>query len=87
MGHITTPIVAALLLGVFLVLSGCDGRSEDYWLEQRGLSSKWSRVARIFGYANNQEGCNDIVQAMRSRVATAAIPAQFRCVPAHRWSL
>ena len=51
------------------------------WLEQRSLSSEWYRVVRVFGYANNEEGCNDIAEAMRSRVASAPKPAQFRCVP------
>jgi hypothetical protein len=76
-----------LVIGAAMLVSGCVGGSEDYWLEQRRLSSEWSRVARIFGYSNNQEGCNDIAEAMQSRVETAPIPAQFRCVPAHKWSL
>jgi hypothetical protein len=71
----------ANLIAVFVALSGCDelGSGGDYWLEQRGLSSEWSKVARVFGYANNQ--CNDTVKAMKSKVATAPKPAEFRCVP------
>ena len=72
-----------MLVAVLLTLCGCDevAGNEAYWLEQRSLSSEWYRVVRVFGYANNEEGCNDIAEAMRSRVASAPKPAQFRCVP------
>ena len=29
-----------LVIGAAMLVTGCDGGSEDYWLEQRGLSSE-----------------------------------------------
>ena len=51
------------------------------WLEQRSLSSEWYRVVRVFGYANNEEGCNDIAEAMRSKVASRLNLHSFAAFP------
>ena len=74
----------AILGAVMISLSGFGafGSSAVYWLEQRSLSAEWNRVARVFGYSDNESGCLDLAAAMRERVKTAPVPAQFRCVPA-----
>ena len=74
----------AILVAVVISLSGYEafGSGEDYWLEQRGLLPEWSKVARVFGYSDNESGCLDLAAAMKDRVKSAPVPAQFRCVPA-----
>jgi len=74
----------AMLVAVMISLSGyAFGSSEDYWLEQRGLLPEWSKVARVVGYSDNESGCLDLAAAMREKVKTAPVPAQFRCIPAN----
>lgn len=39
------------------------GVSNDQWLEQHSsLRSKWDKVALIFGFADDYDGCTDIAK-------------------------
>ena len=40
----------------------------NYWLEQRSLSALWNRVARVFGYSDNESGWLDLVWHSRGAV-------------------
>ena len=59
------------------------GGSQDYWLEERSFLSpdQWDKVALIFGYAHDYDGCTDLVEAMKLKTQDAPEPAQFRCIP------
>ena len=67
-------------------LTSCgDAGKGSYYIEQHSLLNpdEWDKVALIFGYGeSNAEMCNDLVEAMRVKVADAPSPAQYRCVPA-----
>jgi hypothetical protein len=72
----------AILIAVVLCLSACsdvDEKRPDYWLEQYSkLSVEWQRVARVFGFDDDREGCEKIVEAL----ATTRPKARYRCVRA-----
>ena len=75
----------AILIAVVMCLSGCgedvvvDEKRPDYWLEQRSsFSGEWDRVARVFGFYEDREGCESIVKALAQELPKA----QYRCVRA-----
>ncbi len=74
--------------GAFLVaalLVGCSGGDDPTppksdkpaaWLELFNAMGEWERVALIYGYWDDYEGCMDIRNAL-----TAKFERQYRCVP------
>ena len=72
----------AILVAVVLCLAACSDADEerpDYWLEQySSWRGDWDRVARMFGFHDDLEGCEMIVKAL----ATTQPKAKYRCVRA-----
>ena len=55
------------------------GSSADYWLEKNNAFGEWERVALVFGYINDSQGCADFAAAHK-----AMFPADdYRCSPAN----
>ena len=62
----------AMLVAAFLsCLSACSddgGNGPEDWLEQYSRASgEWDRVARVFGFFDDDEGCQTIVKALAAR--------------------
>jgi hypothetical protein len=56
------------------------GYSADQWLEQYAPSrSEWDKLALVFGYGDDYEGCIDLLNGMAQRFPRA----RYRCVPAN----
>ena len=56
------------------------GESRDQWLEQRStLRNEWDKVALIFGFADDYDGCTDIANGMAAKFPLS----RYRCVPAN----
>lgn len=56
------------------------GLSADYWFEKHNSYGEWERVALIFGYGDDYDGCTSIATAYK-----ASFPAdEYRCSPANR---
>ena len=76
------PMRPAILVAVVLCLAACSDADEerpDYWLEQySSFTGEWDRVARLFGFYDDLEGCEMIVEAL----ATTLPKAKYRCVRA-----
>lgn len=72
----------AMLIAMVLSLSGCSNHDEErpeYWLEQYApWRGEWDRVARVFGFHDDREGCEMIVEAL----AITQEKTKYRCVPA-----
>ena len=72
----------AILLALVLSLSACDDHDEErpeYWLEQYApWRGDWDRVARVFGFHDDLEGCEMMVEAL----ATTQDKTKYRCVRA-----
>ena len=73
----------SMLIGIaILCLSGCgpvDDERPEYWLEQySSFRAEWDRVARVFGFYDDLEGCEMIVKAL----AATEPKARYRCVRA-----
>lgn len=68
---------AVAVVGV-LIAGGCSEiSSNEYWLEQyAGYRNEWDRVARVFGFHDDLEGCEMIVKAL----GITQPKAQYRCV-------
>jgi hypothetical protein len=63
------PKAMLLLFAAVIGLSACSddaGRpSNEQWLEQyAAYRNEWDRVARIFGFHDDLEGCETIVKAL-----------------------
>ena len=85
---------ATLILGLSLMLVGCDnpdekvlatvtawnqvGDSPDHWLEKSDENG-WNRVALIFGYYDDFEQCTKVAKALTQTVPDTG----YRCVPAN----
>ena len=58
----------AILVAVVLCLAACSDADEerpDYWLEQySSWRGDWDRVARMFGFYDDLEGCEMIAEAL-----------------------
>jgi len=73
-----------LLFAAAMGLSACsdeaDSLSNGQWLEQyAAYRNEWDRVARIFGFHDDLEGCEMIVNAL----AVTQPKARYRCVGAN----
>jgi hypothetical protein len=73
------------LCAVAMGMSACgdeaDSLSNEQWLEQyAAYRNEWDRVARIFGFHDDLQGCEMIVNAL----AATQPKARYRCVEAER---
>ena len=55
------------------------GNSNDYWLEMKNALGQWERVALVFGYWDDYEGCKDIIRLLGKE----NYAREYRCVPAN----
>ncbi|MEX2166441.1 MAG: hypothetical protein WD852_05395 [Methyloceanibacter sp.] len=55
------------------------GNSNDYWLEMKNALNQWERVALVFGYWDDYEGCKDIIRLLGEE----NYAREYRCVPAN----
>ena len=55
------------------------GNSTDLWLEKSSSFGGWDRVALVFGYWDDYEGCTEIVEELTRRNPLA----RYRCTPAN----
>jgi hypothetical protein len=51
----------------------------DQWMEFKNSAGEWERVALVFGYWDDYEGCKDIIDI----VGKVNYARQYRCVPAN----
>lgn len=56
------------------------GHSNDYWMEMKNAMGEWERLALVFGYWNDYEGCQDIIEVLGKK----NYAREYRCVPANR---
>ena len=54
------------------------GDSSDYWLEIDNAFGDWERVALIFAYYDDEEGCSDIASALSKEYGRS-----YRCSKAN----
>lgn len=54
------------------------GKSPDQWLELKNLAGDWEKVALIFAYSDDYEGCTEIAKQLN-----AAWNREHRCIPAN----
>ena len=54
------------------------GHSNDYWMEVKNFEGNWERVALVFGYWDDYEGCQEIIGILGKNYAR-----HYRCVPAN----
>ena len=73
-----------LLPLLLTALTSCGKEKVSYYIERQSLIDpmEWDKVISVFGYGDsNAQMCNELVKAMRGKVADAPSPAQYRCVP------
>jgi hypothetical protein len=71
---------AILIMTALGCLSACTeeetNKNPEYWLEQYAAGrDEWDRVARVFGFFDDYEGCQTIVKALAKTMPRA----QYRC--------
>jgi hypothetical protein len=71
----------AIILAAF-AMTGCGDPIVPWsdkpaaWLEVGNFMGEWERVALIYGYWDDFEGCTDIANALAARYTR-----EYRCVP------
>ena len=76
--HLTGEYAAQVRLLENLMKKNTVGSSKDFWLE-KDTAWGWEKVALIFGYGDDYDGCFDIKQTLETKWAGAV----YRCVKAN----
>lgn len=54
------------------------GEGPDQWLEKRNAFGEWEKLALVFAFADDYEGCVEI-----AALANEAFSQEYRCTPAN----
>jgi hypothetical protein len=87
------PVLAIVLIAAAMGLSACSdktlgtllqwmqiGYSQEQWLEQYStFGQQWDRVGLLFGFFDDLEGCEMIVNALKETQPKA----RYRCLTAN----
>jgi len=77
---ISRRLPSLIIVAAAFALTGCSDSKEsedkEYWLEQHStFRNEWDRVARVFGFSDDYEGCEMIVKAL----SVTQPKARYRC--------
>ncbi len=72
------------LLAVLLCCSSCESDKSDYELSKLSrFSGDWDPVIRVHGFADNEEGCEEVVEALEVKFPKS----KYRCERYKGWTI